>query len=96
MANSIPTSSTTSHLDQQIPSWQFDAFRLSHAILIGFAFLIFALSGVMLRLSHFKYIVRVHYCTQIFALAMMFAGFACGVWLANLDNKVCDYWSLKF
>lgn len=75
---------------------QADAFRLAHGILIGFGILIFAISAIILRLFRFKNIVRVHYCTQLFALAMMLAGFAAGVWLAVQKDNVITSIQYRF
>jgi hypothetical protein len=91
MATRVPTETLPPDFyspANQAAMHRYDHFRLGHVILYAIAFVIFAFAALALRLFTFKNVVRVHYWLQIFATALMFGGYACGVWLAQNDGPV--------
>ena len=67
---------------------KWETMKLAHGVicLIGVFFVV--LAGILLRLIPVRYSVRVHYCSQLLGLALLFAGLGTGIWLALQNHSV--------
>jgi hypothetical protein len=67
---------------------KWDKMKISHGVLCTIGVLFAVLAGILIRLIPGRYSVRAHYCSQVLALSLLFAGLGTGIWLALQNHSV--------
>ena len=88
LSRSVSNPFTTKQMIKVAYQSKWDLIKGIHGILCGFAVLIFAISGFLLRVVKWQHVVRLHYWLQLSSLSLLIAGFGTGIWLADDNDKV--------